>query len=647
MVLMARRITSSFPSGVMVTLIATLLLLQVPQTFCLTTLYGNDHYCNPSSITPSSCANHSIRYPFRLKGEATNCSARTYELSCESNHTLLLHSDLGGKYYVQQINYHKRTIRLVDSEIQEDNFSFIPRFIINYSKVSRLQGHLSYWYGTTTKGVAIVNCEKPVMSSSSYLLLETSSSTCSNNNSNGTASSSKISEYSKRYTYVKVGKTKAGDVEGSCKIEQMFLTSWPGPNAHDSNITISCADLRNVFLSGFELRWFNYSTIGTFMILIRVGYTLLSYMGLWHGALTVLGTPFVVAFLIYKWRRRHLSMYDAIEEFLQNHNNLMTIRYSFSEIKKMTKNFKEKLGEGGYGTVFKGTLRSGRHVAVKMLGKSKANGQEFTNEMATIGRIHHVNVVQLIGFCVHGSKRALVYEFMPHGSLNKHIFSLEGSIVLSCEKTYNIALGVARGIEYLHRGCDMQILHFDIKPHNILLDENFIPKVSDFGLAKLYPIENNTICLTAARGTLGYMAPELFYKNIGGISYKADVYSFGMLLMEMVGKRKNLNAFAEHSSQIYFPTWVYDQFNEEKDIEMGCASEEEKNMAKKMIIVALWCIQMNPGNRPSMNKVVEMLEGEIEQLKIPPKRPLSSPERVTKDCEDNSSQTWISTQSSE
>ncbi|XP_041010800.1 rust resistance kinase Lr10-like isoform X2 [Juglans microcarpa x Juglans regia] len=307
----------------------------------------------------------------------------------------------------------------------------------------------------------------------------------------------------------------------------------------------------------------------------------------------------------------------------------------------MTKNFKEKLGQGGYGTVFKGTLRSGRHVAVKMLGKSKANGQEFTNEVATIGRIHHINVVQLIGFCFHGSKRALVYKFMPHGSLNNYIFSLEESVLLSCEKTYNIALGEARGIEYLHQGCDMQIVHFDIKPHNILLDKNFIPKVSDFALAKLYPIENNTISLTTARGTLGYMAPELFYKNIGGISYKADVYSFGMLLMEMVGKRKNINAFAEHSSQIYFSTWVYDQFNDGKDIDqMERVTEEEKEIVKKMIIVALCCIQMNPWNRPSMSRVVEMLEGEAEQLQIPPKAPLSSLERVITECEDHiSSQT--------
>ena len=109
---------------------------------------------------------------------------------------------------------------------------------------------------------------------------------------------------------------------------------------------------------------------------------------------------------------------------------------------------------------------------------------------------------------------------MPNGSLDKYIFSQEGSIPLSIEKIYEISLGVGRGIEYLHQGCDMQILHFDIKPHNILLDENFTPKVSNFGLAKLYSPNDSIVSLTAARGTLGYMAPELFYKNIGGVSYK-------------------------------------------------------------------------------------------------------------------------------
>ncbi|PRQ32550.1 putative glycerophosphodiester phosphodiesterase, protein kinase RLK-Pelle-LRK10L-2 family [Rosa chinensis] len=191
----------------------------------------------------------------------------------------------------------------------------------------------------------------------------------------------------------------------------------------------------------------------------------------------------------------------------------------------------------------------------------------------------------------------------------------------------------------------MQILHFDLKPHNILLDENFTTKVSDFGLARLYPLDNSIVSLTAARGTIGYMAPELFYKNIGGVSYKADVYSFGMLMLEMAGRRKNLNATIDHSSefsQIYFPTWVSDQLNQGKEIEIGDATEDEMKVIKKMIIVALWCIQMKPTERPSMSKVVEMLEGEIESLQIPPKPFLYPQQMPIDDVEDNLSTTRAS-----
>ncbi|KAJ7942818.1 putative Kinase [Quillaja saponaria] len=245
----------------------------------------------------------------------------------------------------------------------------------------------------------------------------------------------------------------------------------------------------------------------------------------------------------------------------------------------MTGGFKDKLGEGGFGCVYKGKLRSGPYVAVKMLSKSKTNGQDFISEVATIGRIHHVNVVQLVGFCVEGTKRALVYEFMPNGSLDKYIFSREGTIPLGCKKIYEISLEVAGGIKYLHQGC--------------------------------------------ARGTLGYMAPELFYKNIGGVSYKADVYSFGMLLMEMASRKKNsivpTGCTTQEFSHMYFPIWVHGHITEGKDIEIEEGTDEEKNIAKKMIIVALWCIQMKPHDRPSMNKVVDMLEGDFESLEMPPK----------------------------
>ncbi|KAK3415697.1 hypothetical protein EUGRSUZ_H01563 [Eucalyptus grandis] len=180
----------------------------------------------------------------------------------------------------------------------------------------------------------------------------------------------------------------------------------------------------------------------------------------------ILGALCVLILLIYKWMRRHRAINANIEEFLQVHNNFFPIRYSYLDIKKITKNFKCKLGEGGYGSVYRGILRN------------------FISEVATVGRIHHINVVQLVGFCFDYSKQALVYNFMPNGSLDKHISNKDGDDPLDYKKTHEISLGIARGIEYLHRGCDMQILHFDIKPHNILLDQSFTPKISDFGTCK-------------------------------------------------------------------------------------------------------------------------------------------------------------------
>uniref|UniRef100_A0A2N9EPP2 Protein kinase domain-containing protein n=1 Tax=Fagus sylvatica TaxID=28930 RepID=A0A2N9EPP2_FAGSY len=548
---------------------------------------------------PSSCGNiHNISYPFRLRTDPITCGDLRYNLSCENNHTVLYLFE--GKYDVQAINYNNYTIRIVDSA--EEN-----------SCVSENPG-----------SVVFMSCENPV---NSPFYLDTS--TCIDN---GEDSSNTSISHSKRYNrYVIDGTTKAKDVEDSCKVDQTtFLTNWPGYDP-----IISC----NKLVYGFELSWLqgycdNYcrkKSDGCYLddanqvhcfsqgLLRYILNYILSYVrnlfdveGLLLGTKIVLG-PCVIAFLIYKWRRRHLSMYDAVEEFLQSQNNLMPIRYSYSEIKKSTKGFKDKLGEGGYGTVYKGKLQSGSLVGIKMLGKSKANGQEFISEVATIGRIHHTNVVQLLGFCAEGPKRALIYEFMPNGSLEKYIFSRDGSIPLSIEKIYKISLGVARGIEYLHQGSDDSI-----------------------------------VSLTAARGTLGYIAPELFYKNIGGASYKADVYSFGMLLMEMASRRKNFIELGDHSSQFYFPTWIYDQFREGNDIEMEDATEEEKKIVKKMILVALWCIQMKPVGRPSMNRVVEMLEGEVECLQMPSKPFLSSsPERPVGGVGENSNSTCSSIQSGE
>ncbi|KAF6171581.1 hypothetical protein GIB67_018105 [Kingdonia uniflora] len=321
------------------------------------------------------------------------------------------------------------------------------------------------------------------------------------------------------------------------------------------------------------------------------------------------------------WKRSKNA--ERVEEFLRNNGSVAPKRYNYSDIKRMTDSFKDKLGQGGFGGVFKGKLMDGRLVAVKVMKESKGDGEDFINEVASISRTSHVNVVSLLGFCFDGSKRALIYEFMPNGSLEKFIYTykpLESSSSLPWEKLYAIVVGVSRGLEYLHRGCNTRILHFDIKPHNILLDEDFCPKISDFGLAKLCSAKESHVSMLDSRGTAGYIAPEVLYRNFGGVSHKSDVYSYGMMVLEIVGGRKNIDGLADHTSEIFFPHWIHTRIELNEDLGLhGITSETDAEITKKMILVGLWCIQTNPSDRPSMSKVVEMLEGSLESLRIPPK----------------------------
>ncbi|KAG6517292.1 rust resistance kinase Lr10-like [Zingiber officinale] len=228
-----------------------------------------------------------------------------------------------------------------------------------------------------------------------------------------------------------------------------------------------------------------------------------------------------------------------IKEFISTYKSTLTTEYSYPDLRRIIRGSKEKLGEGGYGNVYKGKLQNGLPVAVKILEKSKDDGQDFINEVATIGQIHHVNVIRLLGFCCDGPHRALVYEFMDKGSLAKLISNEEMRHVVGAQRLLDIALGIARGLEYLHNGCERRILHLDIKPHNVLLDNNLQPKISDFGLAKLQSRKESVVTLTGARGTIGYIAPEVFMRSLGGVSHKSDVYSFGMLLLKMASGKES------------------------------------------------------------------------------------------------------------
>jgi len=321
--------------------------------------------------------------------------------------------------------------------------------------------------------------------------------------------------------------------------------------------------------------------------------------------------------------RYNEEIHLKVEMFLKTYGTSKPTRYSFSEVKKITRRFKEKVGQGGFGSVYKGKLPNGVPVAVKMLENSTGEGEEFINEVATIGLIHHANIVRLLGFCSEGTRRALIYEYMPNESLEKYIFSRDSSIsqeLLVPKKMVDIALGIARGMEYLHQGCNKRILHFDIKPHNILLDFNFNPKISDFGLAKLCARDQSIVTLTAARGTMGYIAPELYSRNFGGVSCKSDVYSFGMLVLEMVSGRRNSDPSVDSQNEVYLPEWIFERVITGQDLVLSREmTGGEKEKVRQLAMVALWCIQWNPKNRPSMTKVVNMLTGRLENLQMPPK----------------------------
>ncbi|TVU22031.1 hypothetical protein EJB05_31707, partial [Eragrostis curvula] len=312
------------------------------------------------------------------------------------------------------------------------------------------------------------------------------------------------------------------------------------------------------------------------------------------------------------------------EQVLRKCGSLSPRRFKYSELKKITKSFKEKLGQGGFGVVFRGCLHDGRMVAVKLLKVSDGNREDFLNEVVSISQTSHVNIVSLLGFCLEGSKRALVYEYMPNGSLQNHIYS---ELATGWDMLLKIAIGIARGLEYLHQGCNTRIIHFDIKPHNILLDNEFCPKIADFGLAKLCHLNGSILSTAEARGTVGFIAPEVFSRGFGVVSTKSDVYSYGMVLLEMVRGTKEIKEDADNSSETYFPHWVYDQLMRDmQDCRVAYGTEEIVN---KLTLVGLWCIQMAPENRPSMSRVIEMLERDTDDLEMPPKPFLCSPLQST------------------
>ncbi|KAJ7537723.1 hypothetical protein O6H91_11G018600 [Diphasiastrum complanatum] len=301
-------------------------------------------------------------------------------------------------------------------------------------------------------------------------------------------------------------------------------------------------------------------------------------------------------------------------------------KFSYKELQRATGNFSEKLGTGGFGSVYKGCLGDHTIIAVKKLHKLTHGDKDFRTEIRTIGIIQHVNLARLRGFCAEDLHRLLVYEYMPNGSLNTFLFTKPGEqphTVLNWDRRFAIALGTARGIMYLHEECSSCIIHCDIKPENILLDANFCAKVSDFGLAKLMGRELSRV-ITTMRGTRGYLAPE--WLSSLPITAKADVYSYGMTLLEIISGRKNMEVNNSCLDKWFFPLWACQQarqgnFSSLVDIKL-CGNFHAEQL-KIAVLVAIWCIQDEEINRPTMARVVQMLEGTLRVTDPPFPKSLS------------------------
>ncbi|KAL5851267.1 hypothetical protein ACOSQ3_006385 [Xanthoceras sorbifolium] len=557
-------------------------------------------------VCSSSCGDiKNISYPFRLKGDPARCGDHHYELSCQSNKTIL--EFLSGNCSLPQKS-------LSVTEIYDDNRYLISTYGgLSNANFLRCSSEIKSCSFISQVPIHAASEEYPPYEAIQKLLQSGFDLTWCRDCHSMKVGADDLVRKILSLILVVLASFLLRIISSLLEFLFLLCSFFPLP--------IGLRLLHILFpIDQFPEHLFPISIFTDYIsndypipYLPVIGY----FMSLELGAIII--ARFILVMVLTR------KKVDNVEKFLHKQQSWVPMRYSYIEIIAITNYFRDKLGQGGFGSVYKGQLLNGSFIAVKVLENSKFSGEEFINEVSTIGRIHHANVVRLLGFCSEGSKRALVYKYMPNGSLDRHIFSKkENGQAFSWEKLHEIALGTARGIDYLHNGCNVCILHFDIKPYNKLLDYNFNPKVADFGLAKFYSKENDFICVSATRGTIGYIAQELISRNFGVVSSKSDVYRFRMLLLEIFGGRRNSFAKATRPTKAYFPSWVYDRIIEGRDLEIQNVSEIEALIARKLCIIGLWCIQVKATDRPSIAKVVEMLEGSVDDLQMPPKPFFSS-----------------------
>ncbi|EEE62217.1 hypothetical protein OsJ_17004 [Oryza sativa Japonica Group] len=339
-------------------------------------------------------------------------------------------------------------------------------------------------------------------------------------------------------------------------------------------------------------------------------------------ALAVIGIALVWA----KMRNRRNDHHDDMDGSSEIIRTIAASQLSFKyeELCKATDDFNQinKLGQGGYGSVYKGVLLDGREIAVKRLFfNTREWADQFFNEVRLVSQVQHKNLVKLLGCSIEGPESLLVYEYLCNTSLDHYLFDAFKKTALDWERRFEIILGTAEGLSYLHNASEIRIIHRDIKASNVLLDERFRPKIADFGLARNF-MEDQSHLSTGLAGTFGYMAPE--YIVHGQLTEKADIYSYGVLVLEIITGRKSLNSVASSAEGHSLMSLIWKHYNEGTLMELLDPNLQEQcteEGALKVFHVGLLCAQASPNLRPPMWKVVEMLGSRNNELPRPTQPP--------------------------
>nr|XP_048332954.1 cysteine-rich receptor-like protein kinase 44 [Ziziphus jujuba var. spinosa] len=340
------------------------------------------------------------------------------------------------------------------------------------------------------------------------------------------------------------------------------------------------------------------------------------------GGVSVLVILIVILGFSFKGKKK----YNAEQEENDTERLIYSLQFDLATIEAATSNFSinNKLGQGGFGEVYKGTLANGLEIAVKRLSRGSLQGaKEFKNEVVLVAKLQHRNLVRLVGFCLEGEEKLLVYEFVPNKSLNYFLYDRvpERKEQLDWSRRYKLIRGIARGILYLHEDSHFRIIHCDLKPSNILLDAEMEPKISDFGMARIFGVDQTRGIASRIAGTYGYMSPE--YARRGQFSVKSDVYSFGVTAMEIIsGKRNNTFYQSGCADAEDLLSYAWELWKDGKSLELidpALRASSSENEVVKCVQLGLLCVEENPEDRPTMASVLTMLTKHHLKLPIPQK----------------------------